>query len=140
MRIETPNTVLNSVTQVSGSRLCVVGILNWDFENRELLHWPKTERNQDIYQSSLWIDDPSEPFGLNEETLRKWSGKKVAIEGEIRAAHEAFGTGHMGLWRAEIKPVRIDLFKDWLPSHPEYKKQQAAVPDSARVARRIRNA
>ena len=41
MKIFAVNEVLESPDSISGSCVCVTGILNFEFENNALYHWPK---------------------------------------------------------------------------------------------------
>ena len=121
------NQALHEKSSVSDLYCCIDGILNFDFENQSLQHYPKSERSSDNrYSYSLWIDEKG-IYKFNDQTLKKWSGQRVVICGELEVidTNEALidgfdnGFGHFSLWNARILVERIELKKRWLKNHTE---------------------
>lgn len=124
MKILSVNQALECARHNDGACLTVEGILSFEFENVALYHWPKAERREG-YASSIWIEGDGSVFGLNDEVLRRWNGKRVVILGTVDFANGTdvdgwdSGFGHFCLWPAQVHPRRIDLLKRWGKEHAE---------------------
>lgn len=123
MEILSVNEALDRAVQLDGSCVVIEGILNFEFENISLDHWPKAERVKTPHSSSIWLDEEGGPFGFNEDVLTRWAGKRVVVLGTLERYKEfenydgEFGYGHFGLWPLRIKARRIDLLKRWQKDH-----------------------
>ncbi|MBK1856600.1 hypothetical protein JO972_16670 [Verrucomicrobiaceae bacterium 5K15] len=110
------NQALDLGKAKNGECFEIEGILFFDFEDISLNHWPKSERRENRYESSIWIDAEG-AFSFDEEVLQRWAGKRVVVLGryEVSKASEVDGWddgyGHMSQWPARIVARRIDLVK-----------------------------
>jgi hypothetical protein len=126
------NKAIARAHDLDGACVAIEGILSFETEDVSINHWPKTERREG-YASSIWIDPDGVVFGLDEETLAKWSGKRVVVLGVIEGSEESHvdgwenGFGHFGLWPVRIRARRIDLLKRWFRDHPEIEDTEQDV-------------
>jgi hypothetical protein len=105
------NDIVTALPDFLGRFVYAEGILDYEFENISLNHWPKSER---FGTSSLWIEADNPIFRMDATILSRWAGKRVVIWGEITE-----GTGHLGSLPTTIRARRIELLKTWQASHPE---------------------
>lgn len=119
MKLYTVNELLEQGNELSGNCIQVEGILSFEFENISISHWPKAERHDECYASSIWIDEYYPLYSFNESQLERWSGKRIVILGvvEFSTPHPDSGYGHFSLWPARIIARRIDLLKTWSKDH-----------------------
>lgn len=117
------NKAIARAHDLGGACVAIEGILTFETEDVSINHWPKAERGEGC-ASSIWIDPDGVVFSLDEETLTKWSGKRVVVLGVIESSEESHvdgwenGVGHFGLWPVRIRARRMDLRKRWLHDHP----------------------
>lgn len=116
MKILSVNKILTDLASFEGKDITVGGILCFEFENCSIEHHPKSERIRDFLvaghacQPSIWISVGSGSLSLNARTLKKWSGKRVVVEGTILIPDSTLGgCGHMSAWPAEILARSIEL-------------------------------
>ena len=120
MKVRSVNQILAESGSLNGACIAVEGVLNFEYENTTLDHWPKSKRQDGV---GIWMGAPDGVFEFNAETLARWSGKRVVVLGIIKADASpapfegCYGFGRLGLWRAEISPRRVDLYKQWTRDH-----------------------
>lgn len=128
MSARSVSEAIEEVRQLGPLTIEVEGILNWEFEDVSLSHWPRSESH-----ARIWITQAGTAFDFNDDVMKRWSGKKVIILGEVEVAKEeseihdgprfmGSGFGHMGMSQAQIKARRVDLVKSRKRSenHPDY--------------------
>ncbi len=112
MELLSINQAIQELDQHQDSYVYVTGILQFEFENVSINHWPKAER-QETDQSALWIYQGQGALTFNESALEKWAGKRVVIGGTLLKPNPITGAGHFGLYAAGILATRIELFARW---------------------------
>lgn len=133
------NEAIDSRVKRSGQCFEIEGLLNYDFEDTSLNHWPKAERRSDAYTSSIWIDTEG-AFSFNEDVMTKWNGKRVVVLGFFESSESSKvdgwenGFGHFGLWPTRIRARRIDLFKQRTKDHPNTPQAEQADAGNRRPA------
>ncbi|HEX8613669.1 MAG TPA: hypothetical protein VF800_20520 [Telluria sp.] len=111
----TINEVIDRLDEFNGKQVEIGGILNFEFENASLEHYPKAEhrdasddRAQPYYPSSIWLAFGSGSIQPNMKALMRWNGKRVRVTGIMAAAEAPFGCGHFSAWGCEIMPYTIE--------------------------------
>jgi len=115
MKIESVNTINTNIEVYSDKYVYIQGLLQYEFEDCCIYHWPKKEQSKDnTYLSSIWLY-PALNFDFKDETMERWSGKRVVIGGTIKLPEPNLGGfGHMSLWPSEIHVTQIKLHKAWI--------------------------
>ena len=107
------NSALSQLGPLANSYVYVSGLLNFEFENISIAHWPKSEWHSDPDRSSIWIEEGLGSLTFNEKTLKKWSGKRVIIGGTLCVPESTISSGHMNLFDASLQATQIHLYKLW---------------------------
>lgn len=105
------NEAIDRLPELAGQHVCVVGILEFEFECSAILHFPKgkrVERSPWVYGSSLWLASGSGSVRLNRQVLAKWSGHRVQVMGVLHGPGALGGCGHMAGWPAEIEALSVE--------------------------------
>lgn len=113
MQMLSVNELVENVSRYEGEYVHVEGVLCHQFESHCIYHWPKSEWNHESeYLSSVWYS-PAFNFRLEDQTLEKWSGKRIVVGGTVRGPSEHLGgCGHMSAWPAEIAVTQIHLHSE----------------------------
>jgi hypothetical protein len=103
------NEAIGQAASNAGEVVVVEGILNFEFEDVSLHHYPVSERRDDRYGSAIWLSAGMGSIQLNEPVLERWSGKRVVVTGTIHGPSAGFGgCGHGSLFPAEILVASIE--------------------------------
>lgn len=112
MKVFSVKEVIEKVAKSHGQYVHVRGSLHPEFEGTCIIHYPKSKITADHYNSSIYIS-PAMNFRFEENTFRKWAGKRVIAGGTVYGPSEGFsGCGHMSLWAIAIVLTQIDLYSN----------------------------
>ena len=76
------NSAVDGLDALAGEDVLVTGVLQFEFEDVSINHWPKAER-RDGYQSSIWLFTGGGSLGFNPAACEKMNGKRVLVRGSL---------------------------------------------------------
>lgn len=113
------NEVIDRLDEFDGKPVELFGILNCEFENTSLEHYPAAERRdasddpaQPHYRSSIWLAFGTGSIQPNMKALARWNRKRVRVTGIMAGREAPFGCGHFSAWGCEIMPYSIEPISD----------------------------
>ena len=109
LKLYSVNELLSKQEGLHNKQIYVEGILNFEFEDISLLHWPSSEREN----QSVWVEQGEGVFCFNEKKLKSLHARKIVCLGKIESMKSEWGYGHMGLWSVQIIPREIVYYKKW---------------------------
>lgn len=103
------NEAIEQMAQTPSVIVTVRGVLNFEFENRSLKHYPVVERHDATYASAIWLSAGHGSIQFDEAVLTRWHGKRVLVTGTLYGPSEGFrGCGHMSLFAAGLLVASIE--------------------------------
>lgn len=103
------NEAIEQAASHAGEVVVVQGVLNFEFEDISLRHYPFSEQRDDGYGSAIWLTAGMGSIQFNEPVLERWSGERVVVTGTIHGSSAGLGgCGHGSMFPAEILVTSID--------------------------------
>ena len=109
MRLYSVNELLSKQESLHGEQVYIEGILNFEFEDTSLLHWPSSDRGK----QSIWLQEGEGVFCFNNKKLESLHARKIVCLGKVDSMKPEWGYGHMNLWSVQIIPQEIVYYKKW---------------------------
>jgi hypothetical protein len=97
------NEAIQQLGEVKEMQISIQGLLQFEFEETVLWHFPKAERVNG-YGSSIWLRTDK----FNHKTWLRLHGKRVLITGVLHAPDATGGCGHMSICPAELEAFSIE--------------------------------